>query len=332
MKLLSIHNHKAVRMTVILIVAVCIDVSAQLEPLSTQYLNSQLMINPGYAGTRNAFSVNMGTRQQWMGIKGAPVNYTLSVSTPLNKSMASVGGAVSVYKAGPVQNSYLDLYYAYLIRINHNTFISFGLSGQVNLYGFSDQTFDLIDENDPYFVFDVKNKVNANAGAGVFLYTPKFYLGLSVPHILATKYKTKEDEDLISGLDRHYYLTSGYVIDMNKKMYLKPSFLFRYAESGLYSLDVNAQMYFNHTFWIGTSYRINKTVAFMGGVLISKTLAVTYSYDFPLPDEPYIRNGSHEITLVFDTSKWLKKNKDRMFRKKKAKKDEEEGIKSIRYF
>ena len=333
MKNISIHNIKILRNIIILFFAFGIDIFAQLEPLSTQYMNSQLLINPGYTGTRNSFSVNMATRQQWLGLKGAPANYILGINSPLNKSMASVGGAINVYTAGPVQNSYLDLYYAYLVRLSHNMFISFGISGQLNFYSFSNGDIQLVDENDPNFMFDVSNNFNPNVGAGLFLYTQKFYFGFSVPHILDTRYKTTEDNRTISQPERHYYITSGYGIEIGKNIYLKPSFLARFIESGLYSLDVNAQVFFSKLFWLGASYRIKNTVAFLAGINVSKTLGITYSYDLSVQDEPYINNGSHELSLVFDTSRWLKRNKNRRFLRKKVKKDEdEESIRSIRYF
>ena len=71
----------------------------QSDFLSSQYMNSQLMINPAYAGVRNALNVNVLSRQQWMGLKDAPSTYTISAHTPFNRSMANIGGSLLHYQS-----------------------------------------------------------------------------------------------------------------------------------------------------------------------------------------------------------------------------------------
>nr|WP_319398689.1 type IX secretion system membrane protein PorP/SprF [uncultured Carboxylicivirga sp.] len=307
-------------------------VMAQLEPLSTQYMHSQLMINPGYAGVRNAFSVNLMARHQWMGLDGAPVNYNVSIHSPLNKSMVSLGGALNSYQVGPVQNNRFNFYYSYLVRLRYNMFLSMGVTAIANHYGFKGDDWKVIDPEDPNFVGASQNSFKPNVGAGAFLYTPNFYFGFSVPQVIDSYFKSKDSDQIISEVKRHYYISTGYGFSINKEFYLKPSTLARFIENGMYSIDANVQLLYKELFSVGVSYRINTAVAFVGGFRISDYVSMHYSYDLSTAPEG-ISKGSHEITLSFDSNKMLRRNRDRMFRKKRKKLDEDGGaMRSIRYF
>ena len=49
---------------------------AQHTPLTSQYLFNGLVINPAYAGSRDALTGNLTHRQQWVGFEGAPITQT----------------------------------------------------------------------------------------------------------------------------------------------------------------------------------------------------------------------------------------------------------------
>ena len=316
----------------ILLILWSINLIAQLEPLSTQYMHSQLMINPAYTGVRNSFAVNLMARHQWMGLDGAPVNYNVSIHSPLNKSMVSLGGALNSYQVGPVQNNRFNFYYSYLIRLRHNMFLSLGVTAIANHYGFSADDWKVIDPEDPNFLGGSQNSFKPNVGAGMFLYTPSFYFGLSVPQVIDYYFKSNDSDQIISEVKRHYYLSTGYGFSLSKEFYLKPSTLARFVENGMYSVDANIQLLYKELFSVGVSYRFNTAVAFIGGFRLSDHLNIHYSYDMST-ESTGINKGSHEITLSFDSSKMLKRNRDRMFQKKRKKEQDEGGaMRSIRYF
>ncbi len=307
-------------------------VYGQSDPLSTQYMNSQLRLNPAYTGVRNAFSVNVLARQQWMGIEGAPVTYMASVHSPLNKSKASLGALVMVDQAGPLQTNHFSAYYSYLVRLNHQTFLSAGLSVSLYNHSFKTSDIDVVDEGDPSLTGGIQNPFTPNFGVGTFIYSPNFYIGLSVPYILTTALKSEVDQQVISQLERHYYVSGGYGVGMGKDFYLKPSFLWRFRSQGDHLLDLNAQVMYKELFWIGASWRMDQSVAVLANFQLTKDWGVCYSYDMPIGNVPTHFQGAHEITLTIDSDHFLRRNKDRQFLKKKVKNDEEGGIRSIRYF
>ncbi|MBS2213836.1 type IX secretion system membrane protein PorP/SprF [Carboxylicivirga mesophila] len=308
------------------------DLFAQSDLISSQYMNSQLMINPAYAGVRNAFSVNALSRQQWMGIRNAPTTYAINMHSPLNKRMASVGASVLHYQSGPVQHNELTAAYSYLLRLNHQMFISLGISAQVNHYNVGLRDLDVIEDNDPSFQNNLDNAFKPNFGAGIFIYSPQFYFGVSVPKILNSRLSLEDTGGVVLEQVTSAYIASGYAFSVSKEVILKPSLLGRYRPSATSSFDVNMQMMYKNLFWIGASYRLNNTLAALLNVQVTETLAVGYSYDFAVGDKVNFGVGSHEISLTFDSDKLIKRNRDRRFNKKKVTKKEDKAVQSIRYF
>ncbi len=306
---------------------------AQTDLISSQYMNSQLMINPAYAGVRNAFSMNALSRQQWMGVNNAPTTYALSLHSPLNDRMASIGTTMMHYQNGPVQQNELTAAYSYLLRLNHNMFISLGISAQINHYNIGLNKLDVIEDNDPSFQSNLENAFKPNFGAGVFIYSPQFYFGVSVPKILNSQLSLEETGGVVLEQSTSAYITSGYAFSVGNDVYLKPSVLGRYRTSASSSFDVNLQMMYKNRFWVGASYRMNSTLAALLNVNITPMLAVCYSYDFAVGDKVNFGVGSHEISLTFDSDKLIKRNRDRRFnRRKKETKTEDKAVQSIRYF
>lgn len=78
---------------------------------------------------------------------------------------------------------------------NRATFHQVGLNSQVSPY--------VIDANDPAFAQDI-SKTYFNLGAGLFYYTEKYYVGVSVPNFL--KQNTCLMTDVTSGMKLHIIL------------------------------------------------------------------------------------------------------------------------------
>ena len=74
-------------------------VSAQTEPMYSQYMFNMLNVNPAYAGSRSVPSLTSLFRKQWMGIRGAPQTSSVSLDMPMNndKKLMSI---VCMYSSG----------------------------------------------------------------------------------------------------------------------------------------------------------------------------------------------------------------------------------------
>ena len=70
---------------------------SQQDPQYTNYMYNTTVINPAYAGTREAISILGLYRAQWVGLEGAPVTSSVSIHSPLKESNFGLGLSVVVF-------------------------------------------------------------------------------------------------------------------------------------------------------------------------------------------------------------------------------------------
>ena len=106
------------KITTVLIAAMgSLTLSAQQDPMYTHYMDNTLIINPGYAGSRDALTVTALHRSQWVDFKGAPKTQTITMHTPLANEHIGVGLAVLNDKIGPSNNTSIFADFAYIMKV-----------------------------------------------------------------------------------------------------------------------------------------------------------------------------------------------------------------------
>ena len=288
------------RYCVIILLLVQLSVFGQQESIYSQYLFNPYIVNPAYAGSRDAVSAVLINRNQWVGLEGAPNTQSLSIHVPTNKNKLAWGANFSHDKFGPTRNITAQATAAYHLVLEDGI-LSFGLRGGILNTQLNFNELQFREEND---AVDTKLKTSAIAPTfdfGLYYYTPKFYAGISSTHITKHQYKlnglTNHDSYY---LRRHYYFTSGYVFDVNYNTILKPSILMKYTEQAPLSIDFNLQAMFYKRFWLGIGLRNFNSIILLTDINITDYLRIGYSYDLSLTKLSSYSYGSHEILIGFD--------------------------------
>ncbi|MCG8698372.1 MAG: type IX secretion system membrane protein PorP/SprF, partial [Bacteroidales bacterium] len=107
------------------------DLKAQQEPQYTQYMYNMMAINPAYTGTRDALNALMLSRIQWVGVEGSPKSYTFALHSPIEGRKMGLGASVIADKIGPVTNTYINVNYAYRVKLTEDLTLSLGLKGGI---------------------------------------------------------------------------------------------------------------------------------------------------------------------------------------------------------
>jgi len=273
-----------------------INLQAQQDPLYNQYLFNQAMINPAYVGTYNVTNATLLTRSQWTGIKGTPQTQTLSLSSTFRNEKLGAGLLMINDQLGINKNNELQASFAYKLLFEEGT-LAFGMqAGFVSYqYNYSDLNLEVIDQ---VIARQIPNFAKPTLGAGIFYRDNKFYMGLSVPRILditiddgvskSTRYK------------RHYYLSSGFLIDSFESIKIKPSFLIKIIDGKSESADFNTSVLIANVIWAGASLRNLETLAFNLQIDISKKFRFGYIYELPSKSLVGSTFGSHEIMINID--------------------------------
>lgn len=284
---------------------------SQQLPQFTQYMYNTISINPAYAGSRETLSFVGLHRRQWVGIDGGPTTSTASLHTPLRNEKVGLGFSFINDELGYQNFTYLYADFSYTIQVGQETKLAFGLKGGFTAYSI-DQELLLAEPDDPA-IFGIQDRFNPNIGAGAFLHTNKWYVGLSAPRIL----NTDDVDGNIEALERvSYYLTGGYVFDLSKSTKLKPAFLVKATNGAPISYDLTANFLFNEKFWLGAGYRINEATAAFSGIAdfqVSQQLRLGYAYDHPISDIRPYSSGTHEILLMYEFKKSKRVKSPRYF-------------------
>ena len=165
---------------------------AQQDPQYTHYMYNMNVVNPAYATSSDAV-LNLGGlyRTQWVGADGAPKTLTffghLPVSQKVQLGLSLISDEIG-NGAKKENNFYAD--FAYVLQFNTTHRLSLGLKAgftslQTNFNGFIFESGDA--STDLAFSENV-NIFKPNIGAGAYYFTDKYYVGLSVPNLLASKH------------------------------------------------------------------------------------------------------------------------------------------------
>jgi len=270
----------------------------------SQYMMHQPFVNPAAIGSYRTLNGAGLFRQQWVGLEGAPSIQAFNVNSPLGTTNGNAGFSVVRDQIGVNNRIDISGTYAYNISISPNSRLALGLSGMavLNQSNFSQATVN--DANDPLFANDTRMHVLPNFQYGMYYYTNKFYVGLSMPKLLLNSVTsdsagTDNASTYFDFSQMHYYLNAGYKFELNEDLDLNVSTLLKQISGAPFQVDLNAQVVFGKKFGVGVSYRTSKELVGLISYQINDMFKLAYSYDFSFSKLAAYQSGSHEIMLLF---------------------------------
>ena len=294
------------RFLIIAFVVAAFGANAQQDPQHTMYRFNGLMFNPAYAGSREALSMVGIYRWQWVNVPGAPQTGSFAIHSPLRNDHIALGLSFVSDHYTVVHSDKLEGDFAYRIPVGKKKNIKISLGVGVSATNIRADLKDvgLVQTVDNSF----QNNINLwlpNVTAGVYVYSEKFFVGVSVPEILSNSLSTKGQVWQRSIDSAHQYTsmyaTAGYVFDLGKKVKFAPSILVKYVPKyAPVSMDFNANFIFIDRLWLGVSYRLSDSYGFMVAFNITKQLRVGYAYDLTVSPISHFTTGSHEVMAGYD--------------------------------
>lgn len=274
----------------------------------SQYLLNDFFLNPATAGTKDYSPIRLTVRSQWAGFEDAPKTQTLSFHSNAIPGMG-FGGVIINDKTGPLGQTGLELAYAYHLEVSKSTKLSLGLSAKAVQYALDESKITLEESNDFTFSGTTSKTLVPDAGFGTYLYSEKYFVGLSVPQLFQTKVKYDAQDEKLNKEVRHYYLFGGYNFEINKDFMVTPSMLVKTVFTAPTQFDVNIKGTYRDIVSLGVSYRLKDAVVILVG-LEKEKFTFGYAYDITLTNIRKYSTGSHEVMLGMNIED-SKKNKGR---------------------
>lgn len=287
---------------ILMLIGFAIPAMAQLDPQFTHYSFTSQYINPAYAGSRGVIALNALSRLQWTSFDGAPTQFAVGAHAPVGKTSSIQKVAVGVQafgeEIGARRNIGLNLQYAYRIPISRVGVLSLGLQA-----GFSSYSFDVNKVSSTSQIFSTSfNTFSPNLGVGAFFYSPRYFIGVSVPKIIENNISNTTSDAATDEAreDRNYYATVGAVLPATDDIVLKPSVIFKISEQGRSDFETQINAFYLQRYSVGLGYRYEEAVSFLAEMQITQALRVGYSYDLGITELANSHDGSHEVVLGFD--------------------------------
>lgn len=278
---------------------VSLTAEAQYDPSFSHYFDMETSYNPAAAGKQPKLNVTAAYALDMAGFEHNPQTAYASADLPFY-ALKTYHGAGLVFmndKLGLFTHQKLALQYALKFKIWGGQ-MSAGLQAGFLNESFDGSKIDVEDSSDPAFN---TSQVSGNAfdlGFGLYYSHRKWYAGLSAQHITAPLVNLGETNEL--QIDRTYYLTGGYNIQLrNPFLSIRPSVFVR-TDAKAYRADVTARLIYTHDekmLYGGVSYSpTNSVTVLLGGSFHGIVLG--YSYEF-YTSAINPGNGSHELFVGY---------------------------------
>ena len=291
---------------------------AQQDPQYNLYQYNQLVINPAYAGARDAIAIVSDVRKQWLGFDGAPTTMVFSIHSPVANNKVGIGLNAMTDKIGAKAITSVYGNFSYILKVNNKTKLSFGARAGYSSYKFNFSEVKYKDANESaYADLASTNKGALDVDAGLYLKTNSFYCGLSATHlnngkIYKNSFQVKDtagngtDYTLSYVLKPHIFLTIGKSFVVKENFLISPSLMVKTVQNKT-TVDVNLNFFAAKRVWFGVFVRQGYGFGGLFQVYVTNQFRIGYSYDVGTGDRKNL-GSSHEIMLGFD----IKKNKSKM--------------------
>src|SRR5699024_4901509 len=236
-----------------------------------------MAFNPAYTGSRGSLSLNGIYRNQWVGLDGAPETLNFGAHSPIGVKGVGLGVNFTSDKIGPSSQSFIEGDFSYTINVGEETKLAFGSRGGISLLDIDPNKLLIYDPKD--YTLQRENYLSPRIGAGMYLYTDNWYVGLSSTNFLETEHY--DDIQVSTATEKaHFYLMGGYVFNISPDLKLKPAALMKAVSGAPLSVDVsaNALLYDRVTF--GLAYRWDAAVSALAAFKVTDNFMVGYAYDY----------------------------------------------------
>lgn len=279
---------------------VSLTVWSQQDAQYTQYMYNMSVINPAYT-TSDVGTINLGGihRSQWVGVDGSPKTSSIFIHAPLSNKVEVGFSLVNDNIGDIVKENNLFADFAYKLDFEENGKLSFGFKTGVTFFDVGLDGLNLqSSDTDPNFT-DIHQSF-FNVGAGVYYNTDRFYAGLSVPNFLDAKHVEQDNGQYQGTEEAHWFLTSGYVFDLNDMFKLKPAFMAKAVQGAPVTLDITANVLYNEKLELGIGYRVDDSVSGLINFRVTPELRIGYAYDHTTSNLGPFSSGSHEVLFLYD--------------------------------
>ena len=291
---------------------------AQQGPQYSLYMLSPHALNPAYAGLEGTLVATGFYRQQWSGLRGAPLSQQVDAHLPIFAISSGAGIRLQNEAVGAHTTTSAVVNYNYQTEISRGIVLSFGVGVGYMQYGLDGTKLRAPEGTyaEPTGGFthndDLLPESKIQAGTpiletGIFLKTAKFTFGIGMQPIFAPVLKATNNGNFSLQPKRHYNLLAAYDISATDNLLLQPSVLVK-SDITETQTDISLKAVWRENTFAGVSYRglgatSRDAVVLFAGFRLNEKSNLAYAYDIPLSPLNAANRGSHELCLRYSLNR-----------------------------
>ncbi len=332
--------NRQIYLLLVFILVGSVTISAQ-DPIFSQFYAAPLQVNPAFAGVTYAPRITLNYRNQWAEVEGGYETYAAAYEQSIEGLNSGLGLMLLTDNIGNglYRTNYFSAVYGYQVKINRQLSARFGveagliqsrvdwdrlvfpdqldpITGAVDGGGNANESAELRPDN--------LSQTDLDISAGVLLYTPRFYAGVSVKHLnRPTENLLEINNNLIAGRPLRITVHAGAEINLDGRnnggdgAFITPNIMV--ISQGPFG-QINGGAYagfgrFYGGFWYRHAWsNADAAIALIG--FREGIFRIGYSYDLTLSElasAPGGLGGTHEISLTInlEDSKQLQRQRFR---------------------
>ena len=286
---------------------------AQQEEHYSMYMMNNYLLNPAEGGTEEYIDLKLGYRTQWVNLEGSPKSFFLSGHSPIHKRTSrfeevkqlpfhGVGGVVISDRIGVYDRLTAKASYSYHLPVTTKLTVSFGAFVGIKQFKYDDSRAEYSRDGTKDNTFNSSlSTITPDISLGIWGYSKKYYFGVSSFQLLNNKINWNNPGEAAANpeghLDRHYFVTAGYLIPIGTDYHLVPSFVIKAVSPVPVQFDLNAKFRYQDLAWLGISYRNKDAIVALAGITIKKKVDIAYAYDVNTSALNTYNKGSHEVLI-----------------------------------
>ncbi|MEO6757912.1 MAG: PorP/SprF family type IX secretion system membrane protein [Saprospiraceae bacterium] len=288
--------------------------TAQQAPQYSLFMLNPYAYNPAYAGLQNTLVATGVYRQQWSGLKGAPLTQHVNAHLPLYVIHSGLGLKVENDAIGAHRVTQALASYDYQLELGRNALLSVGGSAGYLQYTLDGDKLRAPQGTyaEPGGVFDhdddllPEGKIQAGTPIfelGLYLQARNLELGAAIQPVFVPVLKENGAGAFQLQPMRQYLFSAAYALSIGENAKLKPAVLVK-TDAKETQMELSALLRWRENIFVGGAFRgftqSSKDAAVLfAGLKINERTTLAYAFDIPLSPLNAANRGSHELLLRY---------------------------------
>jgi type IX secretion system PorP/SprF family membrane protein len=271
-----------------------LQVNAQINTGTNQYLFNPAGINPAIAGLMNN-QLQLGYEARWVGIQGAPQTLFLAYDKVFSEN---TGWNTAIYSdhAGPVSSYAISNAFAYHLNLSRTVNLSMGMKHVLSQSYLSLGNQKVIDNDDLLLSSNLNGIPVNNFDAGLAVYKPDhFLIGMSCSNLIPQKryrFIQATEQPVLS-------MQAWYNTEVNNHLSVEASALASTSTNIPLTLQFSGMLVLDRTLGVGINFSPSNQIGALVYVKTKERLNLFYNYNMPATQIFAVTKQSHAIGLSY---------------------------------